>query len=475
MAAVKSEAKKWQDWKRKAKQQGITKERLRIFKRDGKEREELYGDLPGFFYIKLASGGAWRLRYSDPTGTGKRITATIAGDGATPVEARAIAEEWRVKIRKGIDPQNEHRKNAEETRRAKQESERRRFARLGTFLDEIYTPHTMEMSTNGKAALGHLRRFEHLFDRDMDTLTFQDVEAWEAKRKTEGVTRQAMQRELAALKGMLSYAAGTKKGDRIGQPVIDRNPLAGMGLSKPTAAEREADRLKEEEGSERFHTLSPEEFERIDLALETFAEEVRQRRERSRKHGRAYLPSLDGLRYPHWFEVFYQIAKLTGARPGDVLRLRWTNIQTDLRSRCEVLRYTPRKTEHHEDPIEIVFPITGRLVEVLSTWKQQQGNPSRGLLFPSERTGKAMNRTAYHRHWHKVKELADLPANLDLYNLRHTFISDRVNAGWPLLRLAKLVGHKNTRMIAETYYRDDTDDLSTVLLAMENGERRGAA
>lgn len=50
----------------------------------------------------------------------------------------------------------------------------------------------------------------------------------------------------------------------------------------------------------------------------------------------------------------------------------------------------------------------------------------------------------------------------------YSFISDRVNAGWPLLRLAKLVRHKTTEMIAQNYYRDDLADLADALRKLDN-------
>jgi len=453
----------------------ITVDAWSKFKRAAKERQELSGDLPGFFYVKLANGGAWRLRYTDPSGAKtpkgkpKRITATIAGDETKPDAARAIAEQWRVRIRDGIDPSAARKITEAEQHQQKQAMEARRFVCMGTFFDEIYTPHKSALTYAGAANLRIIKNnFGHLFSRDMDTLTAADIRAWEKRRKAEGVTRATLTRAMAALKGMLSYAAGTKKGEPNDAPVLTQNPLEGISLSPKTEAEREAERTRQDDQQGKRGTLTADDVAALRRGLTLLAEQTRKKRAASRKHGRGYLPSLDDVAYPHWFEPFCHLARLTGARPGDILRWRWNDLQTDLRARCEVLRYTPHKTAHHDNPAEVVFPLTGELADVLKTWRQQQGNPSTGLMLKSERTGGPMDRNAYPRHWSTVKTLAGLPDDMDFYNLRHTFISDRVNAGWPLLRIARLVGHKTTEMIAQNYYREDLDDLTAVLQAMES-------
>lgn len=453
-------ADKWRTFKQTAKRNGITVDRLEKFRRQGKEREELAGDEPGFFYIKLRTGGAWRLRYTEPA-SGARVTATIAGDDKKPQEAKFIAQAWRAKIRAGIDPRAE-------IQQAKAKHRHDQLTRVGTFFEKIYLPHLEETSENHHETKRIIERnFEHLFDMQMPDLSLQHIRAWETQRRKEGISRATLQRALGAFKGMLSYAAGTKKGYPIEDPVIDANPLAGKGLKKRTAQENR----REDESREQVQTLSAAEFDAINKGLSLYAQQICMQRENSRNHGKPHLPSLQGLVYPHWFEPFYHIARLTGARPGDVLRLKWTNIQKDFRTRCKILRFKPNKTIHHENPTEVVFPITGELDAVLKQWHKQAGKPSDGYMFPSARTGKNMDKSAYRNHWRHVKKLGGLPADLDLYTLRHTFISERVNAGWPLLRIAKLVGHKNTDMITRTYYREDQDELSAMLQAMEAMQR----
>lgn len=455
----------------------ITVERLRKFRKIAGERAELPGDIPGFFYIKLARGGAWRLRYTDPVtskGKPKRLTATIAGDDVKPDQAAKIAAEWRAKIAKGINPRLEQEQEAEKVRRSIEAQKKSKFANTGTFFEEIYRPHLSRLTRAGESNLSIIKsNFSHLFDRDMDSLQAADIRAWENKRKAEGIRRDTLQRALVSFKAMINYAAGTKKGDPIDAPVIEANPLAGVMLARETEAERELEESAREEKHSQRDLLSQTDLANLQTGLNRFADEIRAQRRRTRYHGKPELPDLDTVPFPHWFIPFCHIARLTGMRPGDILRLKWSSIRQDFRNKCEALVFKPHKTQHHAKAIEVVFPITAELSHILRAWQQQNGNPETGLLFPSRKNGELMDKSAYHRHWTNVKKLAGLRDDMHFYSFRHTFISDRVNAGWPLLQIAKLVGHKTTDMIAQNYYREDLDNLAGLLAALEASNKRG--
>jgi integrase len=277
---------------------------------------------------------------------------------------------------------------------------------------------------------------------------------------------------------MLSYAAGKKKGHVNDHPILEQNPLKDVHLTKPSADERQKLAVREMELQRSRDLLPAETLQKIQHGLDLFDESKRAGRRNSRAHGKPHLADLDGVAYAHWFVPFAHIARLTGMRPGDVIKLHWQNIQTNIRARAQVLSFRPSKTKHHEKPIDVTFPIVGELQDVLNAWHNQQGKPKSGAVFPS-RSGEVMNDKAYQRHWREVKKLAGLDANLDFYSFRHNFISDKVSRGWPLLRIAKLVGHKDASMIAAHYFHDDTDDLAELLAAIEapqpqNGQEASA-
>jgi len=454
----------------------ITQDGLNTWLKKAKDRQELRGDIPGFFYIKLATGGAWRLRYTDLQQ--RRVTATIADGSIKPHIAAQIAESWRQQLKQGIDPQALKREKAEELRETAQTQAMKKYVNTGVFFREIYTPHMLEIApSTAKANLNLIEgNFSDLFDRDMDKLTATDIRAWEKRRKLKSISRATLQRGFGAFKAMLNYAAGKKKNDPNDEPVIERNPFADVNLSRKTELDREQEKQVSEEMRLQRDLLGSEEREKIQKGLELFAEEIKEQRRSSRKHGKAYLPDLDETTYPHWFIPFAHIARLTGMRPSDIRRLRWSDIRQDFRAKVGVLVFTPNKTAHHNNPVEIQFPIAGELTAILNGWREQKGNPEIGLMFPSPRTGGLMDKNAYQTHWARVKELGEARSEIHFYCYRHNFISDLVNHGFPLMAIAKLVGHKTTDMIAKNYYRGDLDDMAGMVAALSgSSENKRAA
>ena len=156
--------------------------------------------------------------------------------------------------------------------------------------------------------------------------------------------------------------------------------------------------------------------------------------------------------------------------------LRWNDIHTQLRSKSQVLSFTPNKTRHHENPIKVNFPVTGELKRVLGEWHEQRGKPTSGLIFISDRGngGEKLNRHSYKAHWLKVKELAEVDLKIEFYSFRHNFISDLVQRGIPVLTIAGLVGHRDGTMIANNYMRHDMDNLADIVAAFgESWTERG--
>ena len=445
----------------------ITIEKLKKFKTEaqnsGKERAQLGCDkISGFFYLYTSTGGAWRLRYTDLTG--KRRTATIAepeGDvDMNPAQAADKALEWKQKIKEGIDPLRFKQQKADEQRADDERRKLAKFQKVGYFFSEIYTPYKLEHSRYGKGTLAIIKaNFSHLFDRDMASLLKEDVKAWQKSRRKAGIKHETLIRDYGAFKAMLNYA--------VKENYLLSNPWREVSLDPKTESERELDR--ENEDNLKRDMLSDDERQKIAGGLLLFAERVRRQRRSSIAHGKKDLPSFDDIEYPHWFIPFCHIARLTGFRPSDILSLKWSDIVIDLKTKCRVLSVTPNKTRHHANPAQIKFPIVGELSDVLAKLRGQQGNPSTGLMFKSDRTGKQLERKAYLAHWLTVKELAGVRTDIDFYTFRHHFISDLVQRGIPLMKIAYLVGHRDTSMIARNYCHHDIDDLSNIVEAFGDG------
>lgn len=458
----------------------ITESQYSKFKSTSVEREQLgCTKITGFFLLRLKKGMVYRLRYTDLAG--KRRTATIASGEMKPQQAAEIALEWKAKQVEGIDPLS-HKEALRGAQKAEQETlANEQYVYVGRYFEAIYTPYLKTYLRDGQARLNIIKNnFEHLFNRRMDQIKKSDITDWYNKRRANGIARSTLQRDCGAFKAMLNHAAAPVDD---AAPLIELNPIARVGLPKMTIAEKEAERTKSNERSEGRDMLSDQNKKAIELGLARFAEKAREQRRRSRKHGKPYLADLNAVAYPHWFIPFTYIAWLTGIRPGDIRTLKWEQLEHNRFSGATTLFFTPAKTQDKgENPVQVKFPVSGRLANVLDQWQAQQGNPKKGFIFTSERTGQAMDKTCYRRPWAEVKKLAGISESLDFYSFRHNFISELVAKGLPVLTIAGLVGHRDGTMIAKNYLRHDEHSSADILAELgasmggiETVKKEGAA
>lgn len=405
---------------------------------------------------------AWRLRYRDQTGKIREYTIgnhTMQMETAVKAANKVIFDMMQASLQGGFyDPLDAKKQAKDEALARLKVEEERQFATLGAFYERIYTPYQIgvEDAQNGKrygkGTLNIIKlNFEHLFSRDMASLSDADVLDWQARRlagtlrpDVEPVKRATIVRDYGALKTLLNYAAKKK--------VIDRNPLTGVDLDE----ESDQEIGESTQVVTKRKAFTPEQRQAIETGLVLFAEEKRAERRSSRTHGKAYLADLDAVEFPHWFIPFCRIADLTGMRPSDIRELKWTNV--DFNKFDPMIRYLPVKTRRKvRTPVE--FPMYDELEAVMRALYEQQGKPAGDQhVFKSERTGGIMDKKAYRRHWLRVLELGGIPESLDFYSFRHNFISERVaDPSIPLMEIAKLVGHSSPDMIAQNYYRPTVD------------------
>ncbi|MGQ3683581.1 MAG: tyrosine-type recombinase/integrase [Candidatus Loosdrechtia sp.] len=97
--------------------------------------------------------------------------------------------------------------------------------------------------------------------------------------------------------------------------------------------------------------------------------------------------------------------------------------------------------------------------ELLSFLKERvESNLPHTFVFVSE-LGKHYSRSKLDRIWNIVKKKTNLPDNVRMYDAtRHSFASQLVNQGVPLLSVSRLMGHFNTK-ITERYSHSDLERL----------------
>ena len=439
----------------------ITVSRFTAFKSNAADREQLgCKKIPGFFLMKLKRGCAWRLRYTDLTG--KRRTATIADGELKPEQAAQVAMDWRQKLKDGIDPLGHKQALKDAEKAATDQAESEQYNTVGRYFDAIYSHFQHAHHRNAKYTLNTIRNnFGHLFERRMDGLKKADITAWYNHRRGRGIARSTLQRDYGAFKAMLNHAS-TPADDA--PAVLEFNPLHRVTLPRMTLADKDEERQRNSTRATHRDLFSTDDVEAIKRGLSLFADKVRDQRRSSRLHGKKHLPDLDDVAYAHWFIPYTLIAWLTGMRPGDIRVLKWENLEHNRFNGQTSLVFTPAKTQDKgENPVQVKFPVAGRLAEVLHQWREQLGSPETGYVFPSERTHGPRNKKSHRTPWFEVKRLGGVRDDLEFYSFRHNFISELVARGRPVLTIAGLVGHRDGTMIAQNYLRHNEQDSADVI------------
>ncbi len=388
--------------------------------------------ITGLHLKKFKKGGSWRYYYQDATG--HRRIATIGRYPAMKPQGAALrAGAWR---NQGADVLAEKQQKKKAAILEKAQSEHRL---MRDYLETIYTRH-QERKKSGIETLGLIKsNFGAFLDRDMASLSRADIMKWQIAKEKEGRAHATLTRAYGALKTMLRHA--TKQDPAI----LTHNPLDGITLERPTDAEKA--RTLSARKNETRRMLSDDEIQALHKGLDEFARELREQRRNSRAHGKPELPDLDAVTFPHWAIPFTYTALYTGFRTGDLYSLTWQEANL----RFKRITKTPEKTRHHPEPAQITINMVEPLHAVLFAWWQQQGKPESGLVFPSPITDRRMDKKAHSKPWAHIKRLGGLPPSLTFYALRHHFISVLIARGTPIFTVARLVGHKSTKMIESHY------------------------
>lgn len=404
----------------------LTAKTLSLFNTNANERDKLWdSELKGFHALKLKTGVSFRLFYRNAEG--KQRTTTIGSYPAiTAEQARKLTLEALGRIASGEDVQ-------QAKQLVKAEAANRHVQTLGAYIDDIYTAYQKRKKSGGQTISTLNKHFSAWFSRPMDSLSPKDVRRWQAEKEASGLHHETLKRTFGALKTCLNHAVKTG--------TIEAHQLTGCQLDQPHLTEEE---LGTSGTDRRF--LNEEETVKLFSGIEAYQEEKRRQRRNSIAHGKPNLPNLDSLEFVDHVKPWILTMYYTGFRPGDLFGLRWDQVNLDFRT----IRKTIEKTAHHQ-PEPRTFPISLPLTELLKGWKKQNGNPTTGYVFPSSRTGKRMDKTSMQKPWRKIKELANLPNDMDLYTLRHNFASLLILSGADLLTVSKLMAHTDIQTTIKHY------------------------
>lgn len=375
-------------------------------------------ELKGFHVLRLKDGASFRLFYRNIEG--KQRTITLARyPGVTADQARKLSQDALGRVAKGEDVQ----KTKSDIRH---EAIHRELQTLQPYLVGPYGAY-QKRKKSGDHTIKILRNhFDCWFDKPMDAITPRDVTKWQAQKEAEGLKFDTIKRTYGALKTCLNHAVKTA--------TIDSHQLDKNQLEKPHLTEEELNKS----GTARRYLTKQEIFE-LFAGIEAYQHHRRQQRANSLAHGKKHLRGLSDATFADHVAPWILTMFYIGFRPGDLFGLQWQQVNLPFKT----ITKTIEKTAHHQ-PESRTFPLSNHAVDVLKAWHKQRGEPTTGYVFPSERKkGARMDRMSMQKPWRKIKELSGLPADLELYALRHNFASQLILGGADLLTVSKLMAHQD--------------------------------
>jgi len=451
---------------------GITETALKRFIDQAKEGEELScSRIKGFGVRKNRSAGSASYRFRPTSRHHSRKTITIAKVTEVKIqEAAQIALRIIDALNAGESPRGVV-SQLVKGRLVKPEISKNELMLLGHFFSEVYEPlRRRESGDSATSSLNSIKaQWGHLFACQMSKLTIADVQKWQAEKTKQGLKYKTIKKYYACLRALLNTAV--KMSHQIGgncEGILDELPFKVNPLLKPTKEQIERENGDEQDMMlEKRRILEDWELDRLQTALYDYGKDVVEQRERSLRHSnRRYLPSLQGLIFPHWIIPFAYICYYTGMRPGDVLTLKWEDVQED-----RIIKVT-NKSKGKLNQIKVNIPITATksvmwysLKDVLEHWHEQMGRPTKGYLFEqSRKPGAPISEKGYKKSWDNIKAMSGV--EIDMYAFRHHFISTLIRKGVNIKLIASLVGHTTTQMIEQNYAHHLPSDMEEAMANM---------
>ena len=367
------------------------------------------------FLLRVQPSGAmtYYLDYRTPEGSRNRFRIGAGGkDNLSPEQARDVAEKKAGDVAHGKDIQadkkRKHREAALNKRRA-----------LGVFLDDVYSPWATEHQSDTTDTVAKIKRaFSHLLTKSMADINPWLLEAWRTDQRKAGKAPTTINREMAALKGVLTKA--------VEWDYLPHHPLPRGKVKQLKTDDR---------GKVRY--LSAAEEMRLRAALDERERMLRTERAsaNSWRQERSYepLPDLWALSFADYLKPMVLLALNTGMRRGELFKLTWANVDTLTRTlTVDGLTAKSKKTRH--------IPLNDEVLDILKQWRKQGDGD--GLVFPSAAGTKLDN---IQTSWENLTKHAKVK-DFRFHDLRHSFASNLVMAGVDLNTVRELLGHGDIKM-----------------------------
>jgi len=262
-------------------------------------------------------------------------------------------------------------------------------------------------------------------------------------------------------------------------PVDIQGVYAGMlerGLSARTIRYTHAVLRSAFKQAVRWRLLSTNPAEYVELPRQ----ERKEMRTMTPEEAKRFLAAVKGSKWG----LLFAFALVTGMRPEEYLALQWSDIDLKagtarvqrvlVRLKGGGWRWDEPKTAKSRRTV----PLPPPLVQDLAAYRRQQlerrlrnpGGEDHNLVFPND-TGEPLDlHNLISRHFKPALKAAELPADLRLYDLRHTCATLLLAEGIHPKVVAERLGHSSINLTMDVYshvlptmQRDATDRLSGLL------------
>jgi len=367
-------------------------------------------ELKGFL-LRVQPSGAMNYYFSYRNEQGKRKRYRIGNsESLSPAQSRDQAILLSARVVAGEDIQEAKKRERRVAKLAMSQT-------LEGFLIHNYEPWATSQRKSGPATVKRIRgNFDHLMHRPLNDINLWVIEKWRSEELKRGKAKSTINRDVTTLKACLSKAVEWE--------VLDANPLQKL---KPIRAD----------GLSRARYLTAAEESSLRNALTERDERLRENRVNGnvwrRARHQAVLPDLSASAFADYLQPMVLLTLNTGLRRGEVLQLRWTDI--DLLQRKLVVRGDNAKSGKTR-----YVPLNDEALETLQHWKI--GTESAEWVFAG-RDGEPM--LAIKTSWKGVLQSAAI-TDFRWHDLRHHFASRLVMKGVDLNTVRELLGHSDLSM-----------------------------
>lgn len=179
-----------------------------------------------------------------------------------------------------------------------------------------------------------------------------------------------------------------------------------------------------------------------------------------------------------WWSAYVLVAVLCGLRPGELLGLRWEDVDLDelvlrVRKRLDetTLTLVELKTEESRRTLKMPQAVAAAL-RTLKAWQAAErlrrgaDFTDNGLVFCSA-NGAPKWASEVRRRFKRLCDRAGIGSDWHCHEQRHTFVSVLSDGGVDIEQIADAVGHKNSTVTKTVYRHVISDKISAAANVMD--------